>query len=81
MDLEFVADAREILDARFQARERGLADSRKVIRASANGIRALHRGEWDLADELLGEAQGLLQGIVDSLSDNPELTGAGFAWK
>ena len=53
MDLGFAEDARAILDARFAVRERGIAGSRKVIRASANGIRALHRGEWEAAAGLV----------------------------
>ena len=78
MDLEFVEDARQILDARFKARERGLADSRKAIRASANGIRALHRDEWEKAESLLDEARGLLEGIGEAIGGHPELAGAAF---
>ncbi len=78
MDLNVVYDARSVLDARFSARERGITDSRKVIRASANGIRALHRGEWDRASELIGEAGSLLEGIADALEGHPEMMHAGF---
>jgi translin len=78
MNREVVSDARAVLDARFAARERGITDSRKVIRASANGIRALHRGEWDKAAELIGEAKSFLDGITEALAGNPELIHAGF---
>lgn len=49
-----------------------------MIRASANGIRALHRGEWDQASELIGEAGALLADITEALSDHPEMLHAGF---
>lgn len=66
-------DVRSILDARYEARERAIATSRKVIRAAANGIRALHRSEWDSAESLIGEAGDQLTSIAGSLGQNPEL--------
>lgn len=65
--------ARIILDERFEAREKTIAGSRKVIRSSANGIRALHRGEWDQAVELINEAGRLLGEITGGLADHPDL--------
>lgn len=70
--------ARSVLDARFAAREQGLAGSRRVIRSSANGIRALHRGEWEKAAELISEAGEELAAITANLSDHPETLYAGF---
>lgn len=78
MGYDFVEDARSILDARFQARERGITGSRKVIRASANAIRALHRGETDRAAELINEAGSLLGEITEGLADHPDILHAGF---
>jgi len=75
---DFVGDARLILDARFQAREKGITGSRRVIRSSANGIRALHRGEWEKAEGLVAEAGDLLREISDGLSDHPNILHAGF---
>ena len=69
---------RPILDARFAAREKGITGSRKVIRASANGIRALHRGEWDQAEGLIQEAEAELAEITVALADQPEMKHAGF---
>lgn len=66
-------EVRKILDARFAAREKAIGESRKVIRASANGIRALHRSEWDTAEELITAAGDRLAGITTSLRDHPEL--------
>src|SRR5690554_3152969 len=39
------------------ARERALAESRQIVRLSANTIRAVHRHDFDEADELLSEAR------------------------
>jgi translin len=78
MHLDFADDAHIILDARFAARERGINGSRKVIRSSANGIRALHRGEWESASSLLSEAGDLLAEISAGLEDHPDILHAGF---
>ena len=78
MDLGFAEDARAILDARFAVREKGIAGSRTVIRSSANGIRALHRGEWDSAAGLIDEAGALLAEITAALQDHPDILHAGF---
>ncbi|HSM01342.1 MAG TPA: haloacid dehalogenase [Acidimicrobiia bacterium] len=67
-----------VLDDKFRARERGLADARKVIRASANAIRALHRGEDDDAARLMDEAGSLLSGAAGVLADHPDVLHAGF---
>lgn len=72
------AAATEALDAKYQARERGLSDARKVIRASANAIRAIHRGEHAEAGTLMDEAGGLLAGALEVLSDHPDVLHAGF---
>lgn len=69
---------RPILDGRFRAREKGITESRLVIRASANAIRALHRGEIERAGVLIDEAGGLLFGIVEALADHPDILNAGF---
>lgn len=73
MDSTFIDDARAVLDARFAAREKAITESRKVIRSAANGIRALHRSEWDEADRLISEAEATLSVITGALAENPEL--------
>jgi translin len=78
MGFEFVDDARTILDARFAAREKGITGSRRVIRSSANGIRALHRSEWESATTLIAEAGALLSEITIGLQDHPDILHAGF---
>ena len=78
MNLDSIGQIRTILDARFAAREKGITGSRRVIRASANGIRALHRREWDQAVVLIDTAEAELAEISDALVDHPEMKHAGF---
>ena len=70
-------EVRSILDARFAAREKVIVESRKVIRAAANAIRALHRSEWDEAERLISESGSRLASIADALAGNPELLSHG----
>jgi translin len=78
-DLDRIADdVRPILDARFSARETAITDGRKVIRAAANAIRSLHRGETDRARELIFESKSILDEILGELVDHPDLRHAGF---
>jgi translin len=78
LNLDSIGQIRTILDARFAAREKGITGSRRVIRASANGIRALHRREWDQAAALIDTAEAELAEITDALVDHPEMKHAGF---
>jgi translin len=78
LNLDSIDQIRTILDARFAAREAGITGSRRVIRASANGIRALHRREWDEASALIGTAEAELAKITEATIDHPEMKHAGF---
>lgn len=60
------------------AREHALGRSRHVIRASANAIRAAHRGEIDDARSGAAEASRLMDEIVHHVEDHPSLAGAGY---
>jgi translin len=70
--------ARAEFDAKFAARERGLSAARKMIRSSANAIRAFHRGEMDDSLRLMDEAGVLLREAVGILEDHPDVLFAGF---
>jgi len=72
------AAVRAELDAKFDARELALKHSRKIIRSSANAIRALHRDELDVAGELLVEVKGLIAEAEESLGDHLDIYHAGF---
>jgi translin len=71
-------DLRAVLDAKNAAREQGLVLCRKVVRLSANGIRAIHRGERQQADALLEEARRCLDDAGAAMADHPDVNHAGF---
>jgi translin len=70
-----IIDEFELINA---ARERAIAQSRHVIRASANAIRAAHRGEFETAREGAREASRLIRDIAAHVADQPTLAGAGY---
>ena len=76
---EITEAVRPLLDSRFTAREHAITTSRKVIRASANAIRSLHRGDLEAAEALIAEAKRLYRSIVDATVDHPELLHVGYA--
>jgi translin len=72
------AAVRVELDGKFAARERALTLSRRVIRSSANAIRALHRGEMQDAEGLMGEAAALLAEAGEAVREHGDVRYAGF---
>jgi translin len=78
-EIEAMAErAREALAAKNGAREAGLSRSREAIRHSANAIRAVHRGEFDRAAELVSRAGVLLAEARNALSEHGDVLYAGF---
>jgi translin len=65
-------------DAKVGARERALPAARRSIRASANAIRAAHRGEFDRARELIGESHAAIDDGLDAVADHPDVRFAGY---
>ena len=61
-----------------RARERGLSASRDAIRLSANSIRAVHRGEFEKAQQLAEKAGRLLGDAAAALGEHPDIFHAGF---
>lgn len=79
MDLTGIAaDIRKRYDDKNAAREKGLVGSRAAIRACANSIRAVHRGEMDVARELQAEALKHLDEARAPMKPYPEIYYAGF---
>lgn len=60
------------------AREQALPLCREAIRHSANAIRAVHRGEFELGQELVDKAGGLVREASDALKAHPDIFHAGF---
>ena len=79
MDLESLSrDLHERFDAKTAARERALPAARRSIRASANAIRAVHRGEFDLARELIEGSRDALAEGMDGVDAHPDVRSAGY---
>src|SRR5436190_8762288 len=80
MDLSRISeDLRASFDAKTAAREETLSASRRSIRASANAIRAIHRGDLDEAHRLMEESRAALDaGRAASRQTQPDIYFAGF---
>ncbi len=75
------AMGREAIDhlaLKHAARERALPKSRAAIRHCANSIRATHRQEFRLAEELMMQAALLLNEMASDLRDHQDIYYAGF---
>ncbi len=73
----------EAFQRRFEetmaGRERALAAARRSIRASANAIRAIHRGELDQAHRLMEESRSAIQAGREAVREpHPDVYFAGF---
>ena len=79
MDLSGLAESlRAEFDSKSTARERGMASSRDAIRACGNAIRALHRYEMDVAQELISDAQARVDDARSALGGHLDIYYAGF---
>jgi len=77
--LSDIADGlRARLDAKHRAREQVLVLCREVIRLSANAIRAVHRQEFDAAEELIAKGRANLQQADEALAGHRDIFHAGF---
>ncbi len=65
-------------EARSALRDGALAESRQIVRRSANAVRALHRGDLAAAQALLGDARASLLHLITRISDEPELLQSGY---
>lgn len=63
---------------RHSARERALADARKIIQLSAKAIKHIHRGERPQAESLLEEAEEIVKAVKQSLANYPGIYHANY---
>lgn len=68
----------ERFDVKMAAREKALPAARHSIRASANAIRAVHRGELDTARRLMQQSADSIREGMDAVRDEPDVANAGF---
>lgn len=66
------------LDGKYEARELALKNCRRIIRSSANAIRALHRDDIETASGLLVEVRQLIAEAEAPLEDHRDIYFAGF---
>jgi len=77
--LESIADQiRQIFSAKDAAREKTLPLCREVIRHCSRAIRAVHRQEFDQAEEHLQSARNLLSQTKQAVTAYSELSNASF---
>ncbi len=78
-NLESIADQiRLTFSAKDAAREKALPLCRKAIRHCSNAIRAVHRQEFDQAEDLLQSARKLLDEVKQAVAVHSELSNTGF---
>jgi translin len=78
-NLESISEQiRKSLSAKDEAREKMLPLCRDSIRYSSNAIRAVHRQEFKLAEELAKTARSILNDAGKAVLDNGELGNAGL---
>ncbi|MGH2562348.1 MAG: haloacid dehalogenase [Thermomicrobiales bacterium] len=65
-------------DETSAARDRALTEGRHIVRLSANSIRAVHRGDFDEAEDLVGQANRLLSELTVHLRSYPNVYWAGY---
>jgi translin len=75
---EIAERIRQSFEARTQARDRALSQSRALTRSCSNAIRAVHRDENHAAQEHLSEARRLVEAIQTDLAEYPDLYHAGY---
>jgi translin len=75
---EIAERIRKTFDARTAARDRALAQTRLLTRHCANAIRAVHREEFELAEENLAQARELAGALQSELTPYPDLFHSGY---
>ena len=70
--------ARGVLESKHKARETTLAACRKTIQACAASIRAVHREQFDAAEELSAQAAAHLAEALKAVEAHQDIRYAGF---
>lgn len=75
---DIAEEALEALASRHKSRETALDLSRRLIRHSANTIRAVHRGEFEKAKEMLDEGRVVAEQFNTDLAEERGIYEAGY---
>lgn len=77
--LENIAEQiHQAFQARTSARDHALSQARTLTRHCANAIRAVHRDEFDVAQEHLDNASSIAKSLHTDLEEYPDLYYAGY---
>lgn len=78
-NLETISERiRAAFEVKNAARDQALARSRELIRYCAMSIRAVHRQEFELAQQLLEQARQVADAMRADLAEHPDLYFAGY---
>lgn len=78
-NLEQISEAiRADLEERNAARDQAIARSRQLVRHCSQSIRAIHRREWDQADEKLKQVRAGAEALKSIVEDFPDLYHTGY---
>jgi len=78
-DLNPISDAiREIFETKNAARDDAISRSRTLIRHCSECIRAIHRREWEKADEKLDVIRDAAKDLVNVVDGHPDLYHTGY---
>ena len=66
------------MEATNAARERALAETRQIVRMSANAVRAVHRDDFEEAGRLLAEARAMQDALATELREHPNIYWSGY---
>jgi translin len=82
VDKEYLDQATDSIRVEFErvnkARDQAYQRSRKLISMSAKAIRAVHRDDWDLSNEIIAEAKEAAEALVEGVESYPFLYYAGY---
>jgi len=78
-DLELVGEKiRASFSAKHAARDKAIKSSRDAIYKCSTSIRAVHRGEYELAKSLADSAKALLDEVSEAIAEHDDLRYTGF---
>lgn len=69
---------RQDLEQRNEARDKAISQSRELIRHCSESIRAIHRRDWDTADEKLAIVKQRADEMKATVTDYPDLYHTGY---
>lgn len=73
-----VDDIRTAMTARSSTRDQAIARSRELIRHCSEAIRAVHRRDWDKADEKLLKVRQQADDMIADVRSYPDIYHAGY---